>query len=316
MKTEELLLDTKRFVPAWKEFWTPAPGMLDFEEKKKSFADPQGRMMVCGHRGDINIYYPENSLEGCLSAIEAGADMLEVDVHTTLDGVLLIMHDDTLTRTTNVSALRSEGQNWMPESDLICDWTWEQICRLRLKDKSGAVTEYAVPALKDVIRIAKDRVFITLDKNHAFRWEDVQKLIRELGAWETVLIPYNYPVEQVLRIREEMYALSGIYPPYFAGVVVGNGVWSPEKMQEMAHFLRENGMSPVLRGGYYNEEDMPWLLPVFTEFRKTHRIYAESMGDHRDKPEVWEKMLAIGCGIFMGNKLYDLLRIVKQRHFE
>ena len=84
-----------KFVPVWNGVWEPHPGMLDFEEKWNAFHDPNGRLMVCAHRGDNNIYYPENSLEGCLSAIAAGADMLEVDVHTTKDGHLIIMHADS-----------------------------------------------------------------------------------------------------------------------------------------------------------------------------------------------------------------------------
>ncbi len=132
MTTESLLQDISQFVPAWRRAWKPAPGMLDFEEKWASFHDPRGRLMICAHRGDINIYYPENSLEGFLSAIEAGADILEMDLHTTLDGQLILMHDDTLTRTTNLRSLRLTGAPWIPESDKIQDWTLDQIRRLRL----------------------------------------------------------------------------------------------------------------------------------------------------------------------------------------
>ena len=303
------------FVPAWAGDWEPHPGMLDFEEKWDAFHDPKGRLMVCAHRGDNNIYYPENSLEGCLSAIAAGADMLEVDVHTTKDGELIIMHDDALTRTTNVTALRQTGEPELPASDLICDWTVAQLEKLRLVMPDGTVTDCAVPTLREVIRASVGRVFVTLDKWHAFRWEDVYALIREENAFRTVLIPYAFDLDLVLQIQKRAYEESGIRMPFFAGVVVGNGEWSVEKMLSVSAFLQQNGMAPVLRGGYHNLEDIERLKPIVEQLRTSCRIYAESMGQHRDHPEHWQSMLDMGYSIFMGNRLYDLLRLVKERHF-
>lgn len=316
MKTEELLKDLSQFVPAWKGDWEPAPGMLDFEEKWEAFHNPTGRLMICAHRGDINIYYPENSLEGYLAAIEAGADMLEVDVHTTLDGELVLMHDDTLTRTTNLTLLREAGEDWMPQSDEIKDWTLEQIRRLRLITKQKELTEYAVPTLRETIAIAKDRVFVTLDKIDCFRWEDAWKLIRELRAYRTVLIPYNYELEEVLRIQNQARRETGYNLPFFAAVGIDGGIWSVEKLYEASAFLKAHHMPPILRGGYHNLEDVEKLKPVISQLSKTHRIYAESMGVKRDFPETWQSMLDMGYNVFMGNKLYEFLRIVKERHFQ
>lgn len=315
MKTEDLMRDPTQFVPAWLGEYEPAPGMLDFEEKWKSFHDPKGRLMVCAHRGDFNIYYPENSLEGFLSAVLAGADMLEADLQTTADGQIVIMHDSTLTRTTNITALRCDGQNWMPESDRICDWTLQQIRRLRLVTSNGEVTEYAVPTLRELLTLAKNRVFVTLDKTDCFRWEDVYELVCEYQAFRTVLIPYNYPFERVLEILDRACADAGVTMPFFAGVVVGNGIWSQDKLAESSRFLREHGLAPILRGGYHNIWDVQKLKPIMDPYSKTHRIYAESMGHERDFPETWASMLDMGYSIFMGNRLYDLLRLLKERHF-
>lgn len=309
------MCDLTQFVPAWRGEYEPAPGMLDFEEKWKSFHDPNGRLMVCAHRGDINIYYPENSLEGFLSAILAGADMLEADLQTTVDGQIVIMHDSTLTRTTNLNTLRSVGEDWMPGSDRISDWTLEQIRRLRLVTSDGEVTEYAVPTLRELLTLAKDRVFVTLDKTDCFRWEDIYGLVCEYQAFRTVLVPYNYPFEKVLEIQERARIDAGVTMPFFAGVVVGNGIWSQEKLAESSRFLWEHEMAPILRGGYHNLSDVQKLKPIMDPYSKTHRIYAESMGHERDFPETWASMLDMGYSIFMGNRLYDLLRLLKERHF-
>lgn len=55
---------------------------------------------VIGHRGAAAIA-PENTLAGLRAAAAAGARWVEVDAKLTADGVVVLMHDDTLDRTTN-----------------------------------------------------------------------------------------------------------------------------------------------------------------------------------------------------------------------
>ena len=52
------------------------------------------------HRG-YSTKFPENSLAACLGGYEAGADCIEIDVHLSSDGVVMVMHDDSIDRTTN-----------------------------------------------------------------------------------------------------------------------------------------------------------------------------------------------------------------------
>src|SRR5262245_32631785 len=54
---------------------------------------------VIAHRGDSDVR-PENTLASFASALEAGADMVELDVHLTRDGHPIVIHDPTLDRTT------------------------------------------------------------------------------------------------------------------------------------------------------------------------------------------------------------------------
>ncbi len=55
---------------------------------------------IIGHRGAA-AYAPENTLEGIREAARRGARWVEVDAKLTGDGVVILMHDDTLDRTTN-----------------------------------------------------------------------------------------------------------------------------------------------------------------------------------------------------------------------
>ncbi|PLX87750.1 MAG: glycerophosphodiester phosphodiesterase [Desulfuromonas sp.] len=62
-------------------------------------------MMICvAHRGSSGEY-PENTLLAFRRALEAGATWLELDVHLSADGELIVIHDESLERTTNGSGL-------------------------------------------------------------------------------------------------------------------------------------------------------------------------------------------------------------------
>ena len=58
------------------------------------------RPRLAAHRGGAGVW-PENSLIAFRSAIALGVDDLELDVHLTADGDLVVIHDRTLERTTS-----------------------------------------------------------------------------------------------------------------------------------------------------------------------------------------------------------------------
>jgi glycerophosphoryl diester phosphodiesterase len=63
---------------------------------------PQGWAVNFAHRGGAKIV-PENTLEGFSEGLQAGAGVLELDIHTTADGTVVVIHDETVDRTTDGS---------------------------------------------------------------------------------------------------------------------------------------------------------------------------------------------------------------------
>ena len=57
---------------------------------------------IIGHRG-LPYAAPENTMSSYIAAVDAGADGLEIDIQMTKDGELVLIHDETLDRTTNGS---------------------------------------------------------------------------------------------------------------------------------------------------------------------------------------------------------------------
>ena len=56
-----------------------------------------GKPLIIAHRGE-RILAPENTIEGCKSALEQGADALEVDIRLCGSGEIILFHDKTLMR--------------------------------------------------------------------------------------------------------------------------------------------------------------------------------------------------------------------------
>jgi len=67
--------------------------------------------IVIAHRGNRAIA-PENTLLAAQKAFDAGADMWELDVAMTYDGELVVIHDDTLTRTSNAAEVYPNMMPW------------------------------------------------------------------------------------------------------------------------------------------------------------------------------------------------------------
>lgn len=148
----------------WELAFQPPEWMLDYDEKYAASMDADGRLMSCAHRGDM-VYYPENSIEGIISAIMMGADMVEIDPRLTKDGVFILLHDATLTRTTNFEEMA--GKNGLPTSANVADWTYEQLQQLNLKTATGGssakITPYKIPTLDEAFKVCANRIFIRLD---------------------------------------------------------------------------------------------------------------------------------------------------------
>jgi glycerophosphoryl diester phosphodiesterase len=62
---------------------------------------PEWNVAFVAHRGGIVPGYPENTLVAFRQAVKHGAEVIEVDLRATKDGEVVIMHDETLDRTTN-----------------------------------------------------------------------------------------------------------------------------------------------------------------------------------------------------------------------
>jgi glycerophosphoryl diester phosphodiesterase len=89
------------------------------------FQTLRGRPLLLAHRGD-SFHAPENTLEAARAGWEAGADGWELDVQLSRDGVPVVLHDESLSRTTDVTA-RFPNDPRGRGGFLVSDFDFEEI---------------------------------------------------------------------------------------------------------------------------------------------------------------------------------------------
>ena len=106
--------------------------------------------VIAAHRGGAYPGFPENAIETFAFTLALGPSILEVDIRQTADGELVLMHDETLDRTTNGAGA-------------VADTPYADFSDLLLKDAEGILTAYHPPRLADALYWARGRAVLELD---------------------------------------------------------------------------------------------------------------------------------------------------------
>lgn len=105
---------------------------------------------VAAHRG-WSQDYPENTMEAFAAALSLGVDQIETDVRVTADGELVLIHDDTVDRTTNGTGL-------------VREMTFAELRALDAGVKKNEKFAGArIPTLRELFELVREHPTITLD---------------------------------------------------------------------------------------------------------------------------------------------------------
>lgn len=131
--------------------------------------------LVIAHRG-ASAQHPENTIPAFAAGIDQGADMIEIDVHMNRDGDLIVIHDDTLERTTNARALHPE------RADLsVSGMTTAEIAALDAGSWKGpSFAGVTVPHLGEVLELVHTtRTGLLLEVKHPVQYPGIAEAVAE-----------------------------------------------------------------------------------------------------------------------------------------
>lgn len=116
-------------------------------------------MLKIAHRG-AKAYEPENTLKAFQKALDLNADGIELDVHLSADGHVIVIHDETIDKMTN-----GKGA--------VNSFSLSELKSFRIADR------YEIPTLKEVFDLVNKKCFINIELKNADTLTKVVSLIHE-----------------------------------------------------------------------------------------------------------------------------------------
>jgi glycerophosphoryl diester phosphodiesterase len=139
------------------------------------------RIIVTGHRGAAGLE-PENTLRSFNRACALGVDRVETDVHLTLDGLLVCIHDSTLDRTTNGSGPVSE----------------KTAAEIKALDAGEGES---VPLLQEAIGIVRGRAVLQIELKGEGTVRPTLRMLEEAGLEPDEVLLSGFKTDHLLEVR-------------------------------------------------------------------------------------------------------------------
>ena len=168
-------------------------------------------MLKIGHRG-AKGYCPENTIESFQKALDLGCDGIELDVHLSKDNVLVVIHDDTIDRTTT-------GLGF------VCNFTSSKLLKL------------GIPTLEKVVKLVNKKAIINIeikDEKGIFKvLEFLKKHNSNLHLFQ--VSSFNWSV---------LETISQYNPNIFLGVLTENSI---EEAVSFAKKINAHSINPYFK---------------------------------------------------------------------
>ncbi|MET3978403.1 glycerophosphoryl diester phosphodiesterase [Mucilaginibacter sp. UYP25] len=267
-----------------------------------NIAASQSKVLVTAHRGDWRNE-PENSLRAFKSAAAMGVDIVELDLKKTKDGVIVIMHDGTIDRTTN-----GKGKP--------ADYTFDEIRKFGLKNGIGRVTGNVIPTLKEVMLALKGTgVKVNLDKSYDY-YEEAFTLLKETGTLKQAIFKAEVTYDQ-LKQRYPKLIDSIIYMPVV-------NIDRPEAKQIIVDYL--NNMKPYAFELNFTKDTSAILTNNKFITKTGARVWLNSLwasldAGHDDdtaveqdnKKDSWDWLIVHGATIIQTDRPQEMLKYLRKR---
>ena len=219
------------------------------------------QVKVFAHRG-ASHYAPENTLPAFALAAEQGADGIELDVHLTKDGELVVIHDEKLDRTTN-------GTGW------VKDYTLAELKTFCADNHLSGYPDARIPTLREVLELIRPTgLLVNIELKTSILWYDgieekTLDLVKQMGMENRIIYSSfnHYSIEKVRQLdpqAETAYLYSDIIcdvEQYAAAHGVKGlhpGLWNV-KMADLLQVYLHSGLA--VRVWTVNEAaDLCWLM--------------------------------------------------------
>ncbi|MBK7448648.1 MAG: glycerophosphodiester phosphodiesterase [Anaerolineales bacterium] len=162
------------------------------------YSNKSNEPLVIAHQGGDGVW-PGETLFAYQNAVDLGVDVLEMDIHITSDGILVLMHDETVDRTTNGSGeIESMTLNQLKKLDAAYDWSPDEGKTFPYRGQ-----ELTVTTLEEVFQAFPDKhMTIEIKKTNTSMAKPFCDLIRKYNMQEKILAA-SFHDERLKEFRAE-----------------------------------------------------------------------------------------------------------------
>ena len=241
--------------------------------------------LIAAHRGGGFLPgFPENVIASMDNSLRFGPTILEIDIQRTSDGVLILMHDDTLDRTTT-------GNGLVAETD------WSTIQTLHAVDSFGNSTSFRIPSLQETLDWGHHRALFALDLKADDCVAEVIDLVTDLEAEDAVIF-FADNVEQMLKVYDLNpnihFAL--LITPDTREDLVNAVADSPIPLESLTAFT----VAPTIAPAYNQALHDRGIISIFGAFIPEYELSRE------DAIALYQNLIDQGVDSISTNRLPDL----------
>lgn len=225
------------------------------------------KFLKIAHRGYSELY-SENTLPAFQKAIDHGADMIELDVHLTRDGIPVVIHDNDIERTSN-----GKGD--------VARFSLEELRQFDFDFKKTSGESFvSIPTLEEVIDLVKGKIQLNIEiKNCPYRYKGIEEAIASL------LIENNFISDTVVSSFDHfcLMTIKKIEPEIKTGMLY-DSVWIT--FQEEVRALDLYSLHPSIDA--FDPEQARWAK------RSGYRVYPWVARNRETVAHIAESGLADG----------------------
>ncbi|TDQ80059.1 glycerophosphodiester phosphodiesterase family protein [Sphingobacterium yanglingense] len=246
----------------------------------------QQEFHIAAHRGAHNKY-PENSIASLQEAIRLGVSIVEIDLRSTKDGVLILMHDKTVDRTTT-----GKGK--------VSDLTYAEISALNLRETAhGAISAHKIPTFQEALAICKNKCIIDIDfkeENRAYIRTAFDQIVAAGMQDQVLFFLYDYKdMASASKLNKEITLFPRANNMQDLNAILKEGrtkiihidesftdIQSLSKLKEQGIYLWLNSLGEV------DQQALSKGKAIYADFLKTYPFIRIIQTDH---PEIWRDTL-------------------------
>ncbi len=236
-------------------------------------------VVVIAHRGE-HLRHPENTLAAFQAAIDAGADYFELDVRTTSDGKLVLMHDGNVDRMTN-----GKGD--------VASMTFDELRKLEVGLKMGP--EWAgtmIPTFDEALALAHGKIGVYVDSKRISGQDVVDALKRHDMLAKVVIYGGARYLKDVVTLQPKVKAMPEAQNPATLRTLI-------DTLQlKVAAFDAKD----------FNDETIAVARAANVE------IYVDRLGD-ADNPEKWQDAIDRGAAGIQTDHPAELVAYLKSKGY-